>query len=48
MRVDRAKVARESHLDGKFLLRSSDPQLTAEEIAVGYKQLLRWSGAGGT
>ena len=41
LRVDRAKVARESHLDGKFLLRSSDPQLTAEEIAVGYKQLLQ-------
>jgi transposase len=41
LRVDRAKVAREAHLDGKFLLRSSDPQLTAEEIAVGYKQLLQ-------
>ena len=41
LRVDRAKVAREAHLDGKFLLRSSDPQLSAEEIALGYKQLLQ-------
>ena len=41
LRVDRAKVARESHLDGKFLLRSSDPNLSAEEIALGYKQLLQ-------
>ena len=34
-------MAREAHLDGKFLLRSSDPQLSAEEIATGYKQLLQ-------
>ena len=31
----------EQHLDGKFLLRSSDPTLTAEDIALGYKQLLQ-------
>jgi transposase len=41
VRVDRAAVAREAHLAGKFLLRSSDPSLTAEEIALGYKQLLQ-------
>ena len=41
LRVDRAKVAREAHLDGKFLLRSSNSQLSAEEIALGYKQLLQ-------
>jgi hypothetical protein len=41
LRVDRAAVAREAHLAGKFLLRSSDPSLTAEEIALGYKQLLQ-------
>ncbi len=41
LRVARAKVTRESHLDGKFLLLSSDPRLTAEEIAVGYKHLLQ-------
>jgi hypothetical protein len=27
--------------DGKFLLRSSDPTLSAEDIALGYKQLLQ-------
>ncbi|MGH7665820.1 MAG: IS1634 family transposase [Candidatus Dormibacteria bacterium] len=41
LRVDQAAVAREAHLAGKFLLRSSDPSLSAEEIALGYKQLLQ-------
>ncbi|MCA1680307.1 MAG: IS1634 family transposase [Actinobacteria bacterium] len=40
LRVDRSAVAAEAHLDGKFLLRSSDPTLTTEDIALGYKQLL--------
>ena len=40
LRVDQAAVAAEERLDGKFLLRSSDPTLTAEDIALGYKQLL--------
>ena len=30
----------EERLDGKYLLTSSDESLTAEEIALGYKQLL--------
>lgn len=30
----------EKNLDGKYLLRSSDPHLTAEDIALGYKQPL--------
>ena len=41
LRVDRAAVRAEQHLDGKFLLRSSDPTLSAEDIALGYKQLLQ-------
>jgi len=41
LRVDRAAISAEAHLDGKFLLRSSDPTLTAEDIALGYKQLLQ-------
>ncbi|MGH3994863.1 MAG: IS1634 family transposase, partial [Pseudonocardiaceae bacterium] len=41
LRIDRAAVRAEAHLDGKFLLRSSDPTLTAEDIALGYKQLLQ-------
>jgi transposase len=41
LRVDRAAVAAEEKLDGKFLLRTSDPTLSAEEVALGYKQLLQ-------
>jgi len=41
LRIDRAAVRAEAHLDGKFLLRSSDPTLSAEDIALGYKQLLQ-------
>jgi transposase len=40
LRIDRAAVNAEQHLDGKFLLRTSDPTLTAEDVALGYKQLL--------
>jgi hypothetical protein len=40
LRIDRAAVNSEAHLDGKFLLRTSDPTLTVEDIALGYKQLL--------
>ena len=40
LRVHRAAVVAEERLDGKFLLRSSDPTLSAEDIALGYKQLL--------
>jgi hypothetical protein len=38
--VDQHKVKAEERLDGKFLLTSSDDSLPAEEIALGYKQLL--------
>jgi transposase len=41
LRLDKAKVASEANLDGKYLLRCSDPQLSAEDIALGYKQLLQ-------
>ena len=40
LRVDNKKIAAEERLDGKYLLRSSDPKLCAEDIALGYKQLL--------
>jgi DDE family transposase len=40
LRIDRAKVAAEAKLDGKFLLSASDPDLSAEDIALGYKNLL--------
>jgi transposase len=38
--VDRAKVKAEARLDGKFLLSTSDPDLSVEEVALGYKNLL--------
>jgi Transposase DDE domain len=41
LRIDRAAVRAEEHLDGKFLLRTSDPTLSLEDIALGYKQLLQ-------
>jgi len=40
LRIDRAAVAAEERLDGKFLLRTSDPTLSAEDVALGYKQLI--------
>jgi len=40
LRVDAAKARAEENLDGKYLLRTSDPKMTAEDIALGYKQLL--------
>jgi transposase len=40
LRLDRAAVAAEQRLHGKFLLRTSDPTLSAEDVALGYKQLL--------
>jgi hypothetical protein len=40
LRLDAAAVAAEAKLDGKYLLRTSDPNMSAEDIALGYKQLL--------
>ena len=40
LRIDRGAVNAEAHLDGKFLLSTSDPTLSVEDIALGYKQLL--------
>jgi Transposase DDE domain len=40
LRVDKAKIKLEANLDGKYLLRCSDPHLSAADIALGYKQLL--------
>ena len=40
LRIDRTKVAAEECLDGKFLLSTSDPDISAEDVALGYKNLL--------
>jgi hypothetical protein len=38
--LDRKKIAAEQRLDGKYLLSTSDPDLSAEDVALGYKNLL--------
>lgn len=40
LRIDKAKVRKDQKLDGKYLLSTSDQHLSAEDIALGYKQLL--------
>ena len=40
LRVDKQKIAAEAKLDGKYLLRTSDPKLSPEDVALGYKALL--------
>ena len=40
LRVDHGAIKREAHLDGKWLLRTSDLTLTPDDLAAAYKQLL--------
>jgi transposase len=37
--LNKAKITAEEKLDGKFLVSTSDSDLTAEDVALGYKQL---------
>src|SRR5215468_6990439 len=39
LRIDASAIKAEENLDGKYLLRTSDPKLSAEDIALGYNQL---------
>ena len=39
-RIDKAAIANEAKLDGKWLLRTSDDSLTPTDLALAYKQLL--------
>ncbi len=39
--IDQAKVKDEERFDGKFVVLSNDDTLTAEDMALGYKQLQR-------
>ncbi len=41
LRIDQGAVRRETHLDGKWLLRTSDLTLTPDDLAAAYKQLLQ-------
>ncbi|MEV0387536.1 transposase [Nonomuraea sp. NPDC050643] len=40
LRIDVKTVKAEENLDGKYLVRTTDPELSAEEIALGYMHLL--------
>jgi len=40
LKIDTAKIKQEEKLDGKYLLSTSDQHLSAEDIALGYKQLM--------
>ncbi|MGZ6576301.1 MAG: IS1634 family transposase [Solirubrobacteraceae bacterium] len=40
LQIDRRKVHDDEHLDGKFLISSSDDDLSAKQIALYYKQLI--------
>jgi len=40
IKIDKGKIREEEHLDGKYILSTSDDTLTPEDVALGYKQLL--------
>jgi hypothetical protein len=39
--IDKAVIRQREHLDGKFIVHSNDDTLSAEDMALGYKQLQR-------
>lgn len=41
LRVDRAAIEEAARYDGKWVITSNDDTLTAEDLALGYKQLMR-------
>jgi hypothetical protein len=41
LRIDHTAARREAHLDGKWLLRTSDLTLTPDDLTAAYKQLLQ-------
>ena len=45
LRIDKAAATREAHLDGKWLPRTSDQTLTADDLAAAYKQLTQMGAA---
>ena len=40
LKINTAKVKAETRLDGKYLIATSDPHISAEDTALGYKNLL--------
>ena len=45
LRINRARLRDEERLDGKDFLRTSDDTLSAEDVALGYKQLIEVESA---
>lgn len=41
LKIDRAAVRAEAKLDGQWVVTSNDDTLTADDLALGYKQLMR-------
>jgi transposase len=40
IKIDKGKIKEETHLDGKYIIATSDDTLTPEDVALGYKQLM--------
>lgn len=40
IKLDKGKIKEETHLDGKYIISTSDDTLTPEDVALGYKQLM--------
>ncbi len=40
IKIDKSKIKEEAHLDGKYIISTSDDTLSPEDIALGYKQLM--------
>jgi transposase len=40
IKLDKGKIKEEAHLDGKYIVSTSDDTLSPEDIALGYKQLM--------
>jgi hypothetical protein len=38
--IDKNRICENSHLYGKYIISTGDDMLTAEDVALGYKQLL--------
>ena len=41
LRISKAKIREYEKLDGKFVVHSNDDSLSAQDLALGYKQLMR-------
>ena len=40
IKIDKGKIKEEAPLDGKYIISTSDDTLSAEDVALGYKQLM--------